>query len=425
LGETIAAIRAIPGLEDFRAGPQWVDIAAAVDRKWPLVYINPTPQGTVLLFLYEEDGTVAARAIFVDVTSTEVTRHIYVSGGDFEIGLAERRGSYLSATLGRGRDLSQLLEELLGWLGPRIILPLADLLDSIGATAATLVLCGPLDGVPLHAAPLDSSKGVLGDQFELRYAPSAMACAIALARAERSSRMPRHLVAVADPSGNLPASRAEVEEISALFGGEASTWRAGAAATLEFLQQHAGQASHLHLACHARGGVHDASEAELALASGPQKATELTSAVGLNTRLVTVSSCQSAQATMGNMLNAEFSIAMAFLAAGSACVIASLWLVDDLATALLMTRLYQELLVGENTPPQALRVAQLWLRDLSDDEEQRFLDRHPQLAEEYARRVALGDPPGRPGKEFAGAPPGTGRRYALPEFWAPFIAVGV
>ena len=86
---------------------------------------------------------------------------------------------------------------------------------------------------------------------------------------------------------------------------------------------------------------------------------------------------------------------------------------------------FQELLVGENAPPQALRAAQLWLRDLSDDEEQQFLNRHPQLAAEYARRVAEGDPPGRRGAGFAGGLPGAMRPYAHPEFWAPFIAVGV
>ncbi len=127
---------------------------------------------------------------------------------------------------------------------------------------------------------------------------------------------------------------------------------------------------------------------------------------------------------MGGLVHAEFSIAAAALAAGSACAIASLWPVDDLATALLMTRLYQELLT-ERAPPQALRGAQFWLRALSDEEEQRFLDRHPQLAAEYERRVAEGDPPGRRGAGSASGPSGATRPYAHPEFWAPFIAVGV
>jgi CHAT domain-containing protein len=113
------------------------------------------------------------------------------------------------------------------------------------------------------------------------------------------------------------------------------------------------------------------------------------------------------------------------LAAGSACAIASLWPVDDFATALLMTRLYQELLVGQSAPPQALRAAQLWLRDLTDKDEELFLERHPELAAEYQRRVSQRDPPGRRRGPSGRQPRSPTRPYAHPEFWAPFIAVGV
>ena len=57
------------------------------------------------------------------------------------------------------------------------------------------------------------------------------------------------------------------------------------------------------------------------------------------------------------------------LAAGSACVIASLWPVDDAATALLMSKLYDELSEDDLRAPEALRRAQLWLRSLTADEE--------------------------------------------------------
>jgi CHAT domain-containing protein len=145
----------------------------------------------------------------------------------------------------------------------------------------------------------------------------------------------------------------------------------------------------------------------------------------LSARLVVVSACQSAQSTIAGLQHEQLSIATAMLAAGSACAIASLWPVDDLATALLMTRLYHELLVVDSAPPRALRAAQVWLRDLSEEEEKRFLDRHPKLAAEYARRIAARDPPGRRGQQRAGASPTSGRPYAHPQFWAPFIAVGV
>jgi tetratricopeptide (TPR) repeat protein len=427
LGEAIVAIRQIPGLARFRTGPQWRDIASAIQPGWPLVYLNPTPSGTLMLLLRDHNGHIGAEANFIEVTSTEIYMYLAAGGGHSEEPTDAPRGSYLIGASAQGlaeHDLAGDLDQLLPWLGEKIAKPLADLVHGVDATGATLVLCGPLYSAPVHAAPLGLGQEILANKLELRYAPSAAVCAAAIARGATTGEKPRHLVALADPHGDLPAAGPEIEEIAALFGAATSTCAVGTAATKRFLKQHAGQASHLHLACHARGGLFDASEAVILLASGPLAATELTAVVGLSTRVVVISACQSAQSTIAGEPHEEISIATAMLAAGSACAIASLWPVDDLATALLMTRLYQELLLRKSAPPQALRTAQLWLRNLSNDEEQRFLDRHPQLAAEYARRIEQGDPPGRRGKELAGAAPGAGRPYAHPEFWAPFIAVG-
>jgi CHAT domain-containing protein len=61
------------------------------------------------------------------------------------------------------------------------------------------------------------------------------------------------------------------------------------------------------------------------------------------------------------------SLATILIGAGAAGVVASLWAVNDYATAVLMSRFYEFLANGEPAP-RALRNAQLWLRDLSDTE---------------------------------------------------------
>jgi CHAT domain-containing protein len=66
--------------------------------------------------------------------------------------------------------------------------------------------------------------------------------------------------------------------------------------------------------------------------------------------------------------------------------------------------------------PEALRRAALWLRDLTPDDEASFLAAHPALERELRRRRNEGDEPGR---DDAGR-----RRYAHPDLWAAFIAVG-
>jgi CHAT domain-containing protein len=77
----------------------------------------------------------------------------------------------------------------------------------------------------------------------------------------------------------------------------------------------------------------------------------------LSAELVVLSSCDSA---LGKDLESEGIIGLprGFLYAGAKSVIASLWRVDDAATAKLMSSLYARILRGES-PSSALRGAQL------------------------------------------------------------------
>jgi CHAT domain-containing protein len=119
-----------------------------------------------------------------------------------------------------------------------------------------------------------------------------------------------------------------------------------------------------------------------------------------------------------------FSLSTAFLSAGSAGAIATLWSIDDLTTAMLMTRCYEEMLANNHAPAEALRLAQRWLRDISEEDEAEFLAAHPALEAEFARRARENRRPGERGsasREHAADPT---RPYAHPSCWAPFLAVG-
>ncbi len=99
----------------------------------------------------------------------------------------------------------------------------------------------------------------------------------------------------------------------------------------------------------------------------------------LNADVVVLSGCQTA---LGKDVRGEgpIGLARAFMYAGAPRVVASLWQVDDLATAELMKRFYRGMLVGGLTPAAALRAAQ---------------------------------------RELAGT-----RRWRSPYFWAPFVLQG-
>ncbi|HMW01103.1 MAG TPA: CHAT domain-containing protein, partial [Acidobacteriota bacterium] len=81
----------------------------------------------------------------------------------------------------------------------------------------------------------------------------------------------------------------------------------------------------------------------------------------LNTDLVTLSACQSG---LGKEIKGEGMVGLTqgFLYAGTSRVLVSLWYVSDQATAELMKHFYQGLLVEKLRPADALRQAQLRLR---------------------------------------------------------------
>lgn len=81
----------------------------------------------------------------------------------------------------------------------------------------------------------------------------------------------------------------------------------------------------------------------------------------LNADLVTLSACETA---LGREIRGEGLVGLArgFMYAGSARVVASLWSVQDRATAKVMAAFYSAMLDGEQRPAAALRAAQLELR---------------------------------------------------------------
>jgi hypothetical protein len=240
----------------------------------------------------------------------------------------------------------------------------------------------------------------------------------------------------ADPEP-LPGTRREVEAIARLFpqgdlllGSDASEQR------LEQLAHDGGlkQYRFVHLATH---GVIDVGEPKrsalllarnrlpdaLAQAQAGKRVYEgrLTMADvlrdwQLEAELVTLSACETALGSEGGG-DGFVGFSQALLLAGARSLVVSLWKVDDTATALLMTRFYQNLLgkrEGLKAPlpkAEALREAKHWLRDLT--------------AEQIDQAVA-GLPKGERGgvRPRAGGGAAEAHPYAHPYYWSAFILVG-
>jgi len=124
--------------------------------------------------------------------------------------------------------------------------------------------------------------------------------------------------------------------------------------------------------------------------------------------LVVLSACETARGGPDESGIEIPGISYYFLGNGAAAVMASLWLVNDCSTSLLMERFYENLSQGDVTKAEALRQAQLSLLNQEVDAVEDCRDRMFEVAP-------------RDG-EVAPQPPADG--YAHPYYWAPFILIG-
>lgn len=153
---------------------------------------------------------------------------------------------------------------------------------------------------------------------------------------------------------SLPQVARELEAIGRRFGRSARVLR-DADATREALWAHAPDADVVHLACHGRFRADNPAFSFVELGDGPLPLQELRE-LKLRARLVVLSACETGVSRLapGDEL---LGLVRAFTLAGAGTVVATLWPVDDAASADLVERLYEELRAGAETA-DALRRAQ-------------------------------------------------------------------
>lgn len=288
--------------------------------------------------------------------------------------------------------------------------------------------------LPLHALPLAGDSNLF-DRFPegVSYAPSCQLQQLAQTR-QRSEF--NHLFAVQNPTGDLTYTDIEVETIQSYFN--TTNLLKQKIATKEAVDNTSLATIHCaHFSCHgyfnttqprksalilANAHLNSAppqtdAENYLSLASGGvldlNKCMTLDSIFTLNLeqcRLVTLSACETGLIDSRNISDEYIGLPSGFLYAGASSVVSSLWTVDDLSTAFLMIRFYQNLQKGF-TVALALNQAQLWLRDITGaklwqwiQEKQLPLDPTQKL---YFRRM-----------------PPNSKPFQNPFYWAAFSAIG-
>ncbi|MES2263939.1 MAG: CHAT domain-containing protein [Pseudomonadota bacterium] len=241
---------------------------------------------------------------------------------------------------------------------------LAPVARQIAGRNLVIVPHGALHYLPFAA--LYDGQSYLLAKHELRFLPSASVHQYL--RATQGGGMDSMLIFgnpdLGNPRLDLPSAEDEAKQIAKMVPNSRIVTRRAASET-EF-KQHAGQYHYLHLAAHGQFRDDSPLLSRLALAADRDNDGSLTVSeiygLRLDADLVTLSACETG---LNRAMNGDDLIGMTrgFLYAGSSNIIASLWEVDDEATAELMMQFYRNIKAGQSKK-QALRQAQqaLWVR---------------------------------------------------------------
>lgn len=301
----------------------------------------------------------------------------YLIGDSASVAFVVTRDSVATVDLGATRrELARQVEFVRGaldgrrsdtlWRGPmrrlygHLIAPIEDAGLLAGTSRLVIVPHAELHYLPFAALQMPDSRRFLGERYVITLTPSA---SVWRALGDRNGPRGSGVLAFAPRPEALPASRREVAAIERLMGN--ADVRIGPGATEDVLRREASTRSILHLATYGVLNKQNPLFSFVEMAPGEKQdgRLEVHEVFGLRLRadLVVLSACQTG---LGSGALADVpagddwvGLTGAFLHAGAGSVIASLWPVDDWATAALMEQLYEELGRGAS-PAQALTRAQ-------------------------------------------------------------------
>jgi len=352
--------------------------------------------------------------------------------------LANWANSYLKAYSNKKSHWQRRLTTRLHLLAK--ILHIDEIIEQIPTECNKLILIPHryLHLLPLHALPLAGDSSLFdGFPEGVSYAPSCQL--LQLAKNRQRPEFTR-LFAVQNPTGDLSYTDIEVETIQSYFS--TTNLLKQKIATKEAVEDTSLNTVHCaHFSCHgyfngteprksalilANAELNSAPtqpDAENYLSLGNSDVLDLNKCLTLDSiftlnleqcRLVTLSACETGLIDFRNTSDEYIGLPSGFLYAGASSVVSSLWTVNDLSTAFLMIRFYQNLQKGL-TVGLALNQAQLWLKDLTKGAletwiEENQLQLKPSVRMNLRRRLYKLEDDAKP--------------FESPFYWAAFCVIG-
>ena len=298
-----------------------------------------------------------------------------------------------------------------------------DWLKANGVNRAVLIPTGLLALLSLHAAWTPDASKPTGrryamDEIEITYAPSAHAYHNAL---ERADCPVQSTMIVDNPDESLLFATEESAAVAAHFAQASTCWLMCEAASKAHVIEEMQKANLIHFATHGFAGFDKPLDGYLLMAERQELTLREMMQLHLSqTRLAVLSACETG--ILGtDLLDEVVSLPSGLMQAGVPGVIGSLWSVSDASTMMLMARFY-DLWRGEGLqPPEALRQAQMWLRDTTNGEKETYFKRS--LPEYQGMRMPEASAREALNQMFLNNP--DERSFAHPFYWAAFGYTGV
>jgi CHAT domain-containing protein/Tfp pilus assembly protein PilF len=343
------------------ADPDYRRLITAETVPWSAIAEHLKPDEALLQYLLTDSKTLvfvitsgAIEAIELNLSRAQLANLV-----TFARRTMERPGSSAATSLWRA-PLRRLYQHLIEPVAQRGLLA--------GKSRLVIIPHGELNFLHFGAL-LEGGAGdrFLIERFELLYAPSA---SVWTQLAERSAGRPTGpVLALAPRTESLPASSEEVHTIRRATRG--ATVLIDQAATKQALRSRVSQHAIVHIASYGILNKHNPlfSFVELAPTRSDDGRLEVHEAYGLelDRQLVVLSACQTALGA-GSIADVPagddwVGLVQAFLYAGASGVLASLWPVEDRATAQLMRHFYRSLEKGRSEATAIAEAQRAMLRD--------------------------------------------------------------
>ncbi|MEK0177941.1 CHAT domain-containing protein [Microcoleus anatoxicus] len=248
--------------------------------------------------------------------------------------------------LAQSLDLKQLIEHHLSGIEELIVVPHLY-----------------LHSIPFSALPIDNDQ-YLGDRFLLRYAPSCQVLEFCHKRPQTKVQL--RYGTVEDATEDLPCVSFECSQLAQIYSiPEERRLRGRSQATVSNYRRLVEQVSGLHSSHHAQSRFDNPLESKLFLGDGSITLGQLLTPAWRFPNLEDVFlSCCETNLGLTEITDDVLTLSTGFLCAGARSVIATLWAVDDLATALFSIFYHQYRQQGKSRIV-SLQQAQEKLRSLS------------------------------------------------------------